>query len=39
LSEGEGLAARQGLAARLGRTLVLEAQPLRPRETFDIRPS
>lgn len=39
LSEGEGLAARQELAARLGRPLLLEAQPLRVRETFDLRPS
>jgi ribonuclease G len=38
LSEGEGLAARQMLEARLGQALVLEAQPQRPRESFDIRP-
>lgn len=38
LSEGEGLAARQGLAAKLGQALVLEAQPQRARDSFDIRP-
>jgi ribonuclease G len=38
LSEGEGAAARQALEARLGQVLVIEAQPERRRETFDIRP-
>jgi ribonuclease G len=38
LSEGEGLAARQVLEARLGQALVLDAQPQRQRDSVDIRP-
>jgi ribonuclease G len=37
LEEGQGLAARQALAARLGRKLAVEADPRRPRAAIDIR--
>ncbi len=38
LMDGQGLAAKQGLEARLGQALAIEAQQTRARETFDIRP-